>query len=48
MLLQVALFHSFEWLSDVPLYIHTTSSLSTHLSMDTEIASDVLAIVNSN
>ena len=34
MLLQMALFHSFLWLSDTPLYIYTTSSLSIHLSMD--------------
>ena len=28
MLLQMALFHSFLWLSTIPLYICTTSSLS--------------------
>ena len=30
MLLQMALFHSFLWLSHIPLYICTTSSLSIH------------------
>ena len=34
MLLQMALFHSFLWLSSSPLYVYATSSLSTHLSMD--------------
>ena len=29
MLLQIALFHSFLWLSSIPLYIYTTSSLSS-------------------
>ena len=29
MLLQMALFHSFLWLSSIPLYIYTTSSLSS-------------------
>ena len=33
MLLQVALFHSFFWLSNIPLYICTTSSLSIPLLM---------------
>ena len=28
MLLQMALFHSFSWLSNIPLYLWTTSSLS--------------------
>ena len=31
MLLHVALFHPFLWLSNIPLYICTTSSVSTHL-----------------
>ena len=35
MLLQMAKLHSFLWLSSIPLYIHTTSSLSIHLLMDT-------------
>ena len=35
MLPQIALFHSFLWLSNIPLYICTTSSLSTSLLMDT-------------
>ena len=30
MLLQMALFHSFLWLSSIPLCIYTTSSLSIH------------------
>ena len=34
MQLQKALFHSFLWLSNIPLYVYATSSLSTHLSMD--------------
>ena len=32
--LQITQFHSFSWLSNIPLYICTTSSLSTLLSMD--------------
>ena len=32
--LRMTQFHSFLWLSDIPLYICTTSSLSIHLSMD--------------
>ena len=39
------LFHSFIWLSIIPLYIHTISSLSNHLSMDRCFY--VLAIINS-
>ena len=41
MLLQMALFHSFFWLSNNPLCVcvcvcsHTVSSLSIHLSVDT-------------
>ena len=31
MLLQVAKYHPFLWLSSIPLYIHTTPSLSIHL-----------------
>ena len=34
MLLQIALFHSFQGLSDIPLYICNTSSVSTHLAID--------------
>ena len=34
MLLQMALFHSFLWLINIPLYVCTTSSLSIPLSMD--------------
>ena len=34
MLLQMALFHAFLWLSNIPFYICTTSLLSIHLSMD--------------
>ena len=33
MFLQMTQFHSFLWLSNIPLYICTTSSLSTRLSM---------------
>ena len=33
MLLQMALFHSFLWLSNIPLYKYTTFSLSIHQSM---------------
>ena len=39
MLLQMALFHSFLWLSNILLCIYTTSSLSIHLLMDTWVAS---------
>ena len=31
--------HSFLWLSSIPLYIFTTTSLSIHLSMDIWVAS---------
>ena len=33
--LQMTQLHSFLWLSNIPLYICTTSSLSIHLLMDT-------------
>ena len=46
MLLQMALFHSFLWLSNIPWYIYTTSfihsSVAGHLG-----CFHVLAIVNS-
>ena len=45
MLLQMALFCSFLWLSSIPLRICTASSLSIHLSMGG--CFHVLAIVNS-
>ena len=45
MWLQMALFHSFLWLSNIPLYICTTSSSSIPLSMN--IYFRILAIVNS-
>ena len=32
--LQITQFHFFLWLSNIPLYICATSSLSIHLSMD--------------
>ena len=35
MLLQMTELPSFLWLSDISLYIHTTSSLSIHLLMGT-------------
>ena len=35
MSLQITQFHSFSWLSNIPLYICTTSSLSIHLLMGT-------------
>ena len=38
MLLQMALFHSFLWLNNIPLYIGTTSPLSICLSMDIQVA----------
>ena len=47
MLLQMALCHSFLWLSSIPLCIYTTSSESNHLLMDIWVVSNVLAIVNS-
>ena len=39
MLLQMALFHSFLWLNNIPLYRYTTSSLSIPLPMDIYVAS---------
>ena len=48
MLLQMTLFHSFLWLSSIPLYTCTTSSLSIHLPMDGHLGCfHVLTIVNS-
>ena len=48
MLLQMALFRSFLWLSNIPLYICTTSSLSIHPAVDGHLGCfHVLAIVNS-
>ena len=35
----MALFHSFLWLSSIPLYIFTAFSLPVHLLMDTQVAS---------
>ena len=35
----MAWFHSFLWLSNIPSYVCTTSSLSIHLSMGTGVAS---------
>lgn len=46
MLLQMALFHSFEQLSNIPWYIGAVSSSSTHLSMVVG-SFHVLAIVSS-
>ena len=47
MLLQMALFHSFLWLSSIPLYLCTTSSLSIHLSVNGHLGCfHVLAVVN--
>ena len=46
MLLQMALFHSFLWISNISLYIYITSSSSIHLLMDIMFF-HVLAIVNS-
>ena len=45
MLLQMASFHSPLWLSNIPLYMRTTS-LFTHLTVDTQVAS-VSWLVNS-
>ena len=46
MLLQMALFHSLFWLSNIPLYMCTTSSI--HSSVDGHLGCfHVLAIVNS-
>ena len=42
MLLQMAFFNSFQWLTNIPLYICTTSSADGHLG-----CFHVLAIVNS-
>ena len=38
MLPQMARFHSFTCLSNIPLYTYTTSSLSIHLLMDAQVA----------
>ena len=46
MLLQMALFHSFKWLSNIPFYICTTSCLSMHLLMDLGCLY-ILTVVNS-
>ena len=45
--LRMALFHSFLWLSNIPLYLSTTSSLSISLLVDIEFFFHVLGIVNS-
>ena len=45
MLLQMALFHLFLWMSSVPLYICATFSYSIHLLMDIYVVS--MSIVNS-
>ena len=37
-MLQMGLFHSLLWLSNILLYVCTTSSLSLHLSMDIQVA----------
>ena len=37
--LQITQFSCFVWLSNIPLYICATSSLSIHLLMDTQVAS---------
>ena len=48
MSLQMALFCTFLWLSNIPLYIRTTSSLSIPLLMDRGLGCFyVLAVVNS-
>ena len=46
MLLQMPLFHSFLWLSNIPLCVFTASSTSVHLWRDTACFR-VLATVNS-
>ena len=48
MLLQMALFHSFLWLSNIPLYIYIYHIFFIHLSVDGHLGCfHVLAIVNS-
>ena len=44
MMLQMALFHSFSWLSSIPLYIYTTTSLSIPLSMASLVSVGTSAI----
>ena len=43
----MARFH-FLWLNNIPLYIYTTSSLSTHLSMGTWAASIAWLVVTTS
>ena len=48
MFLQMALFHSFLWLSDIPLYMYIYHIFFTHSSFDGNLGCfRVLAIVNS-
>ena len=47
MLLQMAKFHSFLWLSSIPLYIYNTSSLWIQQLMDTGCF-HILVIINSD
>ena len=45
---EMALFHSFLWLNSIPLYICTTSSVSTHLSVAfRSLPHPIMATVNS-
>ena len=46
MLLQMILFHSFLWLSNILLYMYTLSSLSIHLLIRHLGSFHVLAIIN--
>lgn len=47
MLCYVSELHSFSWLNNIPLYVCTTFGLSSHLWMDSWIASTNLAVMNS-
>ena len=48
MLLQMTLFHSFLWLSNIPLYIYMCVCIFAHSSVDERLVCfHVLAIVNS-
>ena len=44
MLSQMARFHSFLWLGNIPLYVQTTSYIPVHLPMDTSVTAVLAAV----